>query len=372
MKTKIKYSLILSGECIKYCISEKASNLFWFLIQHSRSIICCGCSPIEKAEIVKFVKKHTKETTLAIGDGENDVNMIKEANVGIGIFGKEGSQAAFNSDYAFSEFQYLKQLLLVNGRFTLLRNTYFLNMFFFKNFLYTTQGIIFTFSSLYSGSFFYDEFFDSMFNTFVSILPLITFSIIDEDFNPDFEFNASLKKKMGILLPEMYKQTRDSKPFNIIKFIITTFISFILAMIISFIFSNSFFGIIKNKEGDSSSLYDLIFFTYLAIIIIHFFMVYTDSSLFNYIIIIMFLIQVFIDIIFIIIMDKIKNDNKLSGIISQLISNINFLTLIIACACICLPFYILRRMEFYFGINIANFIKTKNKNEIFEGKYYKT
>ena len=36
MKTKIKYSLVLSGECIKYCISEKASNLFWFLIQHSR------------------------------------------------------------------------------------------------------------------------------------------------------------------------------------------------------------------------------------------------------------------------------------------------------------------------------------------------
>ena len=132
-------------------------------------------------------------------------------------------------------------------------------MFFFKNFLYTTQGIIFTFSSLYSGSFFYDEFFDSMFNTFVSILPLITFSIIDEDFNPDFEFNASLKKKMGILLPEMYKQTRDSKPFNIIKFIITTFISLILAIIISLIFSNSFSGAIKNKEGDSSSLYDLIF-----------------------------------------------------------------------------------------------------------------
>ena len=372
MKTKIKYSLILNGECIKYCISDKASNLFWFLIQHSRSIICCGCSPIEKAEIVKFVKKHTKETTLAIGDGENDVNMIKEANVGIGIFGKEGSQASFNSDYAFSEFQYLKQLLFVNGRFTLLRNTYFLNMFFFKNFLYTFQGIIYNFSSLYSGNFFYDEFYDSMFNTFVSILPLITFSIIDEDFNPNFEYNASLKKKMGVLLPEMYKQTRDSKPFNIIKYLITTFISLILAIIISIIFTNSFCWAIIDKNGETSSIYDLIFFTYLAIIIIHFFMIYTDSSLFNYIIIVMFLIQVLIDILFIIIMDKIKNDNKLNGITSKLINNINFLTLIISCACICLPFYILRRMEFYFGINIANFIKTKSINEIFEGKYYKT
>ena len=374
MKTKIKYSLIITGECIKYCISEQASDLFWFLIQHSRSIICCGCTPIEKAEIVRFVKKHTKETTLAIGDGENDVNMIKEANVGIGIFGKEGSQAAFNSDYAFSEFQYLKQLLFINGRFTLLRNTYFLNMFFFKNFIYTFQGIINTFNALVSGNFFYDEFFDSMFNTFVSILPLITFSVIDEDFNPDFHHKADLKKKMDVLLPEMYKQTRDSKPFNVVKYIIISIFALILALIVSLIFNNSFSGMIKNGKGDISSIYELCYFTYLSMIIIHFFMIYTDSSLINYIIIIIFIIQVVVDIAFIAVMNTVKNDNKLSaGIISELMSsNINYLILIISCSYICLPFYILRRIEFYFGINIANLIKTKNINGIFEGKYYKT
>ncbi len=32
--------------------------------------------------------------TLAIGDGANDVSMILEAHVGIGIIGKEGRQAA--------------------------------------------------------------------------------------------------------------------------------------------------------------------------------------------------------------------------------------------------------------------------------------
>ncbi len=71
-------------------------------------------------------------------------------------------------------------------------------------------------------------------------------------------------------------------------------------------------------------------------------------------------------------MNKIDNDNKLSRTISYLFSSNNFLSLIIACAVICLPFYILRRLEFYFGINIANLIKTKNINSIFEGKYYKT
>ena len=32
--------------------------------------------------------------TLSIGDGANDVSMLLEANIGIGIFGKEGMQAA--------------------------------------------------------------------------------------------------------------------------------------------------------------------------------------------------------------------------------------------------------------------------------------
>jgi phospholipid-transporting ATPase len=39
-------------------------------------------------------------TTLAIGDGANDVNMIAAAHIGIGIMGLEGQQAARASDYA--------------------------------------------------------------------------------------------------------------------------------------------------------------------------------------------------------------------------------------------------------------------------------
>ena len=99
-------------------------ELFWYLIQRSRSLICCRCSPLQKSQIVSFIKKHTNEITLAIGDGENDVNMIKTAHIGIGLFGKEGYQAAYNSDYAISQFKYLKQLLFIQGRFAVLRNSY--------------------------------------------------------------------------------------------------------------------------------------------------------------------------------------------------------------------------------------------------------
>ena len=374
LHTKIKYSLIINGKNINDCISEgRAAELFWYLIENSRSVICCRCSPTEKSKIVEFVRNNSKEITLAIGDGENDVNMIKSANVGIGIFGKEGSQAAFNSDYAFYQFKYLKRLLFNNGRFTLLRNTYFLNLFFFKNFFYTLEPMIFSFFSLYSGTFFYDEFYDSMFNTFVSIIPLILFSIIDEDIDLDFQnYDEKKKKWMLYILPDMYKNTRDSKPFNIIKYIICTFISIIYAILIFLLFSFVYIDMIKNKRGETITYYELIFHVYFSIVFIHFFMVYIDTSLFNYLILIFFIAQILADCLFVIIFNKISNDNKLSGIAGEIFHlDVSFLTWLINCSICCLPFYILRRAELYFGINYSNLIKINRLEAIYFGNYYK-
>lgn len=42
------------------------------------------------------------KSTLAIGDGANDVSMITAAHIGVGIRGLEGAQAARASDYAIS------------------------------------------------------------------------------------------------------------------------------------------------------------------------------------------------------------------------------------------------------------------------------
>lgn len=38
--------------------------------------------------------------TLAVGDGANDVSMITEAHIGVGIHGVEGREAAKASDFA--------------------------------------------------------------------------------------------------------------------------------------------------------------------------------------------------------------------------------------------------------------------------------
>ena len=72
-------------------------------------------SPLQKALVVKLVKKNQKAILLAIGDGANDVSMIQAAHIGIGISGVEGLQAARSADVAISQFRYLKKLLLVHG-----------------------------------------------------------------------------------------------------------------------------------------------------------------------------------------------------------------------------------------------------------------
>ena len=56
--------------------------------------------PIQKQDIVRIVKKHLNKITLAIGDGANDVPMIKAAHIGIGLYGEEGMGSVQAADYA--------------------------------------------------------------------------------------------------------------------------------------------------------------------------------------------------------------------------------------------------------------------------------
>lgn len=47
------------------------------LASKCQAVICCRVTPKQKALVVALVKKYQQVVTLAIGDGANDVNMIK-------------------------------------------------------------------------------------------------------------------------------------------------------------------------------------------------------------------------------------------------------------------------------------------------------
>ena len=96
-------------------------------------------------------KRFPKKTCLSIGDGANDVSMILKANVGVGISGKEGMQAARSADYSIGQFKFLKTLLFVHGRESYRRNSFLILYNFYRNVLYSSTQYFSGYYSAFSG-----------------------------------------------------------------------------------------------------------------------------------------------------------------------------------------------------------------------------
>ena len=97
-------------------------------------MLACRVSPKQKADIVHIVRnKFPDKTTLSIGDGANDVNMITTAHVGVGITGLEGQQAARSADFVIGQFRFLKPLMFIHGREAYRRNSFLVCYNFYKN-----------------------------------------------------------------------------------------------------------------------------------------------------------------------------------------------------------------------------------------------
>jgi phospholipid-translocating ATPase len=120
------------------------------LLLGAHSVIGCRVLPIQKANLVKMVKDCGK-MTLAIGDGGNDVGMIQQAHIGVGIRGQEGRQAARAADYTISLFHHLRYLLLVHGRYAYTRSALVAQYSFYKSFFFCIIQIGYGFTTLFSG-----------------------------------------------------------------------------------------------------------------------------------------------------------------------------------------------------------------------------
>uniref|UniRef100_A0A8C1FNZ9 Phospholipid-transporting ATPase n=1 Tax=Cyprinus carpio carpio TaxID=630221 RepID=A0A8C1FNZ9_CYPCA len=132
-----EYALIINGHSLAHALEADLEQILVDVACLCKTVICCRVTPLQKALVVELIKRHKRAVTLAIGDGANDVSMIKTAHIGVGISGQEGMQAVLASDYSFAQFRYLQRLLLVHGRWSYHRMCNFLCYFFYKNFAFT-------------------------------------------------------------------------------------------------------------------------------------------------------------------------------------------------------------------------------------------
>jgi phospholipid-translocating ATPase len=126
------HALIIDGDTLKLALDDAVKRKFLLLCRRCRSVLCCRVSPSQKAAVVNMVKSGLDCLTLAIGDGANDVAMIQEAHVGVGIAGVEGRAAVMSSDYAIGQFRFLTRLVLVHGRWSYRRLAETIANFFYK------------------------------------------------------------------------------------------------------------------------------------------------------------------------------------------------------------------------------------------------
>jgi phospholipid-transporting ATPase len=131
-------ALIIDGSSLLVAMADlRGDGVRAHLLQFSqrcRAVVGCRVSPDQKREMVNLIKTGVPGVrTLSIGDGANDVAMIQEAHVGVGIRGEEGLQAVNASDYAIAQFSYLQVLLLKHGRSNYIRMSNLVCYTFYKN-----------------------------------------------------------------------------------------------------------------------------------------------------------------------------------------------------------------------------------------------
>ncbi|KAL0113751.1 hypothetical protein PUN28_012700 [Cardiocondyla obscurior] len=204
MEHSTGFAVVINGHSLVHALHPQLEQLFLEVSSQCKAVICCRVTPLQKAMVVELIKKNKSAVTLAIGDGANDVSMIKTAHIGVGISGQEGLQAVLASDYSIGQFRFLERLLLVHGRWSYYRMSKFLRYFFYKNFAFTLCHIWFAFFCGFSAQTVFDPMYISVYNLFYTSLPVLAVGIFDQDVND----------KNSLMYPKLYAPGLQNLLFN--------------------------------------------------------------------------------------------------------------------------------------------------------------
>ncbi|KAI9933804.1 hypothetical protein MW887_004876 [Aspergillus wentii] len=207
------HAVVIDGDTLKLMLTDELKQKFLLLCKQCKSVLCCRVSPAQKAAVVHMVKNGLNIMALSIGDGANDVAMIQEADVGVGIAGEEGRQAAMSSDYAIGQFRFLQRLVLVHGRYSYRRMGETTANFFYKNLVWTFALFWYSIYNDFDGSYLFDYTYIVLVNVAFTSLPVIFMGIFDQD----------VDDKVSLAVPQLYMRGIERKEWSQFKFWIYMF-----------------------------------------------------------------------------------------------------------------------------------------------------
>lgn len=248
------------------------------MLKDCEAVICCRVTPKQKAEVVRLIKNSMNKITLAIGDGANDVNMIQEAHIGIGIYGQEGMRAVQASDFAIPEFQCLWRLLFVHGRWSYIRISEVILYFFYKNMVFTLPQFFFGCMSAWGTQTIYDDFYITFYNMVFTAVPLVVRACLDQDvyYKKKMVEKVGKTKKVHMVeqpnlkktYPLLYYVGQTNSIFNVPNFFKSVFKGTVHAVMI---FVVSYLTLTKASFDSSGKIADMWYFSvtvYTSIILV--------------------------------------------------------------------------------------------------------
>lgn len=185
--------LIIAGEDLEICLRYYPTEFMELACQCS-AVVCCRCSPTQKAEVVKLIQSRSGKRTLAVGDGGNDVSMIQTADVGVGISGKEGQQASLAADFSITQFSHLSRLILLHGRYSYKRSATLSQFIIHRGLIISTMQAIFSSVFNFASVSLYPGFLMIGYTTVYTMFPVFSI-VLDKDVSP----------KLVMDYPELYK-----------------------------------------------------------------------------------------------------------------------------------------------------------------------
>ncbi|KAJ2919629.1 hypothetical protein MD484_g852, partial [Candolleomyces efflorescens] len=202
LQNKLDCCLVIDGESLQLCLNL-FQNEFIEITTKLSAVVACRCSPTQKADVARLIRKATKKRVCCIGDGGNDVSMIQAADVGVGIVGKEGKQASLAADFSVTQFSYLTKLLLWHGRNSYRRSAKLAQFVIHRGLIISIMQAVFSAIFYFAPIALYQGWLLVGYATMYTMAPVFSL-VLDRDVNED----------LALLYPELYKELTKGRTLS--------------------------------------------------------------------------------------------------------------------------------------------------------------
>ncbi|KAI3604960.1 protein transporter [Moniliophthora roreri] len=204
LQNKLDCCLVVDGESLQLCLTL-FKNEFIEIATKLSAVVACRCSPTQKADVARLIRKHTKgrKRVCCIGDGGNDVSMIQAADVGVGIVGKEGKQASLAADFSLTQFHHLSKLLLWHGRNSYRRSANLAQFVIHRGLIISIMQAVFSSIFYFAPIALYQGWLMVGYATLYTMAPVFSL-VLDRD----------VSVEVALVYPELYKELTKGRALS--------------------------------------------------------------------------------------------------------------------------------------------------------------